>query len=278
MSRLRVECVRYAFALGVVVEATIVARCGECRAANLHHLLLVCSWCIIIVKWCINPHTPRNTFGIYTFGTDFATDLYDVILATLSFEPLGNQIYDIALGDGVEVNLQPLIALYYATTFESKFRKTDKLHQRIYIGLCLPIFCGKAIGIDQRFYGNVVARGKCINLCCNLYVSCDMNINRVGFVAIYTTQQRCGVEDRHRGYRFEVYALHLAKNMLLRQRCFGHDVVGSAKHRTIDGAITWSTSAPCQQQSYRYDKPSHFVPYFRSSNASESLTAKRYQS
>ena len=229
----------YLTTLVINIVAAIVARSRQRTITHRDDHLAVLSGVHIAVVGRIDRNAPRAPLRVATTADNLTSDL-DHIIGNAHLLDLGRNAIDrITLGYRVEIEAHTRIALDDSTLLDPHLLHSDKLQQRVHIGLLLRHTARKAISLGQRCNRHIVhTPADRIHATRQRDHLRDMPIDRVGRIAIDATHKRGRIEDRHRGG-------HLGKNILGSLPDFGHTTrlgtrnnsVGCADAETLDTHI-----------------------------------------
>ena len=244
-------------ALGVEVETAVVARGGQAAFGHPDTPLEVFAVRHVAVERGLDADAPRIALPVDTLAADFAADVDDVVPGTERLDELREQVDDVSFGYRIEIQLHPGIVLYQAAVFDAHLSTSHERQDRIDVRVLLRLFSGEPPRLDERFDGHVVAavaqRADAVG---QAEVEGDMAVDAVGFVAVQTAQQRCRVEDRHRGFGLTVERHDGGVEFLRRGALHvGHHVQRRAEHRPVDGRIgNLAAAAPQEGRAHRREE------------------------
>ena len=182
------------------IVATIVARSSQRAIGHRDHHLAILTGVHIAIIGRIDRNAPIAPLGIATTAGDLTSDLDHIVFNIQPFDLRCNTIDRITLGNRVEIKLQTRIVLDNSLLLDTHLVHSDKLQQRIDIGLCLRLTPRKAVCLGQRCNRYVVhSVADRVDAARQRQHQPNMQVGRVGLVAIDTADERGRIEDRHRG-------------------------------------------------------------------------------
>ena len=187
-------------AVGVEIEAAVVARGGQPALPQPDPLLKVFAVAHVAVEGGFHPDPPRLARAIDAPAADLAADVHDVVLGAEPFDQLRQQIDRVALGHRIEVELHAGVALHQPPAFDADLFAAHEIEDRIDVRMRLGRLAGESPRLDERLDRHVVTppaqRPDAVR---QAEVEGDMAIDAVRLVAVQPAQQRRRIENRHRG-------------------------------------------------------------------------------